>query len=401
MSDYVRRVTEPDKPLLPRLGTLDIELTERCDNDCIHCCINLPLGEKDAHAREMTTEQVDGVLEQAAELGCLQVRFTGGEPLVRPDFEELYLFARRLGLKVLLFTNARQLGVGEDGSGGRGEQLVDLLARVPPLVPVEVTVYGMHRDSYEAVSRAPGSFEQFRRGVDRLLNRGVPFIVKSVLLPPNRAEMEEFEAWAATLPGMSDPPGYALFLDLRNRRDDPAKNSLIASMRLSPQEALAVLTRDEVAYRREKTQFAARFMAPPGAELFRCGAGQAVSIDAYGRAQPCMSLRAPEFTIDLVGSAQGGASPGTLASALDRFAQLRDIRTTDPAYLRRCAMCFLQSLCEQCPAKSWSEHGTLDTPVVYHCEMAHAQARFLGWLSDDEKAWNVTDWPNRTQSQGE
>ena len=63
------------------------------------------------------------------------MRFTGGEPLLRPDFEELYLHARRLGMKVLLFTNARQLGAGKDGAGGRGERLVELLARPRPSCP--------------------------------------------------------------------------------------------------------------------------------------------------------------------------------------------------------------------------------------------------------------------------
>jgi molybdenum cofactor biosynthesis enzyme MoaA len=43
----------------------------------------------------MTTDQVKTILKEAADLGCLEVRFTGGEPLLRPDFEELYLFARR------------------------------------------------------------------------------------------------------------------------------------------------------------------------------------------------------------------------------------------------------------------------------------------------------------------
>ena len=384
MSDYVRRVTEPDKPLLPRLGALDIELTERCDNDCTHCCINLPLGDKDAFAREMTTEQVAEILEQAAELGCLQVRFTGGEPLLRRDFEELYLFARRLGLKVLLFSNARRLGAER-----QGEKLVDLLARVPPLVPVEVTVYGMHRESYEAVSRAPGSFEQFRRGVDLLLERGIPFVVKGVVLPPNRAEIDEFEAWAATIPAMTAVPGCALLLDLRNRRDDPEKNRLIESMRLAPQDAVAVLARDETAYRRDKAEFAARFMRPLGDRLFGCGAGQGLSIDAYGRVQPCMGIRAPELTEDV--------RTMSLSAALERFATLREVRAANPDYLRRCAICFLHGFCEQCPAKSWAEHGTLDTPVEYLCQVAHEEARFLGWLNEGEKAWKMTDWPNRTR----
>ena len=83
-----------------------MELTERCNNNCIHCCINLPVDDKEAQSQELTTAEWKSLLEEAASLGCLSVRFTGGEPLLREDFEELYLVARRLGLKVLLFTNA-------------------------------------------------------------------------------------------------------------------------------------------------------------------------------------------------------------------------------------------------------------------------------------------------------
>ena len=373
MSDFVRRVTALEAPIASSFGQLDIELTERCDNDCVHCCINLPAGDAAARAREMTTGQVKEILRQAADLGCLQARFTGGEPLLRPDFEELYLFARRLGLRVLIFTNARRVTA----------HLADLLASVPPLVPLEVTVYGMTRESYETVSRTPGSFAQFRRGVDSLLERGIPFVVKGALLPPNRGETDAFEEWALTIPEMTRPPGYALLLDMRNRRDDPARNAVIKSLRLTPEELLAVLTRDETAYRREKAEFAARFMGPPGAELFRCGAGMAVSIDAYGRAQPCMGVRAPDLTVEVLGS--------SLSDALERFTRLHEIRATNPEYLRRCAICFLHGFCEQCPAKSWAEHGTLDTPVEYLCSVAHLQARYLGWLHEGEYAWEVGD----------
>ena len=137
----------------------------------------------------------------------------------------------------------------------------------------------------------------------------------------------------------------------------------------------------------EMAEFGARFMGPPGAELFRCGAGHSLSVDAYGRAQPCMGARAPKLTVDVLAS--------SLRDALERFSHLRELHATNPDYLRRCAACFLHGLCEQCPAKSWAEHGTLDTPVEYLCEVGHAQARYLGWLKEDEQAWNTVDWQSR------
>ena len=381
---YVTRRKVGEQPLwqhgTPLLGRLDVELTERCDNDCVHCCICLPERDEEAERREMSTAEVQAVLTEAAALGALSVRFTGGEPLLRDDFEDLYLFARRLGLKVLIFTNARHVTPA----------LVDLLARIPPRVTMEVTVYGMHAESYEAVTRAPGSFAQFRRGVDLLLERRIPFVVKSALLPQNRAELDEFETWAATIPWMTKAPGHSMFFDLRNRRDDPEKNRLVASLRLTPEDGVAVLTRDAERYRKGMVEFGSKFMRPPGDVLFGCGAGCGLSVDAYGRAQPCMGVRAPGLTVDL--------AEKTLSDALDHFSTLREMRATNPEYLRRCARCFLKGLCEQCPAKSWAEHGTYDTPVEYLCDVAHAQARWLGWLKDGEKGWEVAEWRQRLEA---
>jgi radical SAM protein with 4Fe4S-binding SPASM domain len=357
-----------------------MELTERCNNDCIHCCINRPMGDRAAQQREMTTAEVKGILTEAATLGCLSVRFTGGEPLLREDFEELYRFARRQGMKVMLFTNARLVT----------PQLADLFARVPPGELVEVTVYGMKPESYEAVSRAQGSYAEFRRGIDLLLDRRVRFVVKGALLPPNRGEMDEFEAWAATIPDMDRPPSYSMFFDLRGRRDSAVKNRQIAGLRLSPEDGSAVLIRHREAYFKEMRQFCSKFMGPSGDRLFACGAGHGTCVDAYGRAQMCMMLRHPDTTY--------GLKAGSLRDALTNFfPRLWERRATNSDYLARCARCFLQGLCEQCPAKSWAEHGTLDTPVEHLCRVAHAQARDLGLLRDGERAWEVSDGRSRTE----
>ena len=187
-----------------------------------------------ARAREMDTAFVKDILRQAADLGCLTVRFTGGEPLLRDDFAELYLFARRLGMHVILFTNARRIT----------PELAQLLARIPPGRVVEVTVYGMHAASYDAAAVAPGAFVEFWRGVELLREYNIPFVVKQSVLPPNRHEIAEFEAFAATLPRMEKMPGYAMNFDLRARRDNPAKNRFIQTLRLTPDETVAMLARN-------------------------------------------------------------------------------------------------------------------------------------------------------------
>ncbi len=385
-SKYVRTVSsnkaELWRKLNSRLTHLDMELTERCNNNCLHCLINLPEHDAKAQAAELTTAEIKDILKQAAALGCFKVRFTGGEPLLRPDFPDIYLYAKRLGLKVLIFTNATLIK----------NPLIQLWLKYPPGEKIEVTVYGMTQESYEAVSRAPGSFHAAFQGMDLLLQNNIPFVVKSAFLPQNRRDVDAFEAWAKSIPWMDKPPRYAMFLDLRNRHDSDSRNERIKNLRVSPQDGLDLLTRDANAYKQGMRDFCEKFTKPPGDKLFACGAGhKSGTVDAYGRFQMCMLLRHPDFTYDL--------RSGSLEDALDNvFPKLLQTRAQNAEYLQKCAKCFLKGVCEQCPAKSWSEHGTLDTPVSYLCEVTHAQTRYLGLLDENEFAWQVENWQQRLET---
>jgi len=385
-SPYVFRL-ESDKAVLwkskpPLLTSLDLELTERCNNNCIHCYLNLPADDSESKARELSTAQIKNILAEAAQLGCLSVKFTGGEPLLREDFNELYVFARTLGLRVLIFTNATLLT----------PELATLFAEIPPLEPLEITVYGMNQGSYESISRVADSYKCHRRGIELLLKNEVPFVVSSALLPPNMNEMAEFRSWASTLPWMDTPPSCTVLFDLRCRRDSPEKNRLIKQLRLTPVQVQEILSRNKVEYQKEMGEFCSTFIRPPGKNLFPCGAGlNRISVDAYGYCQPCILLRHPETLYDL--------KTGSLKDGLTNFfPELRKKKAVDPDYLERCARCFLKGLCEQCPGKSWMEHGTLDTPVEYLCTIAHFSARELGLLRGREMGWEVTDWRERIRN---
>jgi radical SAM protein with 4Fe4S-binding SPASM domain len=360
------------------LKCLDIELTERCNNSCQHCYINLPENDAEALKEELTTDQWKNILQQAANLGVLTVRFTGGEPLIRRDFTELYMFARRLGMKVMLFTNGR----------GITPEIAKLLASVPPLEAVEITVYGMHPESYDDVACSPGAYAEFRQGVELLLKHKVRFTVKGVLLPQNMSEIDEFESWAATLTQEENPPSITLLLEMRCRHNSSQQNKRIQDLRMSPEDVVKTINRHKEIYIKDTERFIERFIGPKGNELFCCGAGKAISIDAYGRIQPCLMMRDPSLVFD--------SRCYELHEALEAFPEmLKQKRATNPNYLSRCSRCFLNGLCEQCPAKSWSEHRTLDTPVEYFCNVAHAQAYDLGLLEEGEYGWEVEDWRER------
>ena len=78
------------------------ELTHRCPLHCVYC--SNPI-EMQARSSELTTADWLRIYQQAAELGALQVHFTGGEPLARHDLVELVAAARESGLYVDLITS--------------------------------------------------------------------------------------------------------------------------------------------------------------------------------------------------------------------------------------------------------------------------------------------------------
>jgi MoaA/NifB/PqqE/SkfB family radical SAM enzyme len=376
--DYVRRIRRDEAGLWkgrrPLLTWLDIELTERCNNDCVHCSINRPSGDSEARRREMGTAEIQRLLESAAGLGCLSVRLTGGEPLLRDDFADIYLFARKLGLRTMIFTNATLIT----------PKLADLLARVPPREPVEVSVYGLEPETHEAVTRTSGSFDGARRGLGLLAERRIPFFIKGALLPASRGEKDRFDRWAYALSGQRRTD-WVTFLDLRSRRDDD-KNALIRSLRTAPDEVRLSTAALPAAEKGDLLQFIAAHADLEGDRLFSClAAGGKGAVDSYGTFQYCLLLRHPDTVFDL--------KKGTLRTAVaDHLPAVRAMKARDPDYLGRCGRGFLKAFCLQCPAKSWAEHGTLDRPVDYLCAITHAQAMGLGVLAEGEKAWKVKDW---------
>jgi pyrroloquinoline quinone biosynthesis protein E len=93
-------------PAAPTPLALIAELTHRCPLHCVYCSNPLELGHR---ADELSTEVWSRVFREAAEAGVLQVDFTGGEPLARPDIVDLVRAARGTGLYVSLITSGLPL----------------------------------------------------------------------------------------------------------------------------------------------------------------------------------------------------------------------------------------------------------------------------------------------------
>lgn len=360
----VRSIKLPELPLWDRARdqrvplAFELELTARCDNDCAHCYINLPADDAAARARELTAAEIDGLARQAAALGSLWCLVTGGEPLLRPDFEEIYLALKRRGLLVSVFTNACLVD----------DRIAGLFQRYPPR-DLEVTVYGVSRATYEAVTRVPGSFDRFVAGLGRLEQAGIKPRLKAMALRSNRHELRQIAAFCR-----SHTKDYFRFdpqLHLRYDRD-PVRNREIDAERLSPAEVVAVERADRQRHRALRRNCDRLLPRRYGArELFFCRAGlDSFTIGWDGSFKLCGALTDPACTRDL--------RNGTLQQAWTQFAPaVRNKRPRNGRFRNACGVCGLINLCLWCPAHAYLETGTRDQPVAVFCRMATARQRLI------------------------
>lgn len=335
-----------------------LEFTARCNNACRHCYINLPVGDNTARQRELTVAEITRFVGEAGELGALWCLLSGGEPLLRDDFADAYLAIKRQGMLVSLFTNACLVTPAH----------VELFKRYPPR-DLEVTVYGITQATYERVSGCPGSYAAFRRGLDLLLEAGIPVRLKAMAL---RSNVDELPAIADFCRAHTcDYFRFDPVLHLRYDRN-PTRNDDIRSERLSPMEvaALDAADPDRSDAVRELCGKDADNPLPVSSEipLIACGAGiMLFAIGSDGFFRLCPSLCHPDWMYDL---RQGSLTDAWNTFTPERLAQLG----TNPAQLAACYGCSIRDLCLWCPAHAHLEIGELEASCAYFCQTAHARA---------------------------
>jgi len=187
MTEYIdEEIIITDLPLWDRMKekrrvfSFTLEITARCNNNCRHCYINLPAGDQKAKSQELTIDEISRIADEAIELGAVWVLVTGGEPLLRNDFSDIYLLLKRKGLLVTVFTNATLIR----------QEHIDLFLKYPPR-NIEVTVYGATKETYEKITGIPGSFSAYTRGLSLLVDSGVKVRLKAMALKSTYHEMKE------------------------------------------------------------------------------------------------------------------------------------------------------------------------------------------------------------------
>jgi len=316
-----------------------IDLTSRCNLKCVHCYI------KDKPKNELSYDEVIRILDELAEAGCLWLLITGGEPLSRKDFKDIYIYAKKKGFIITLFTNATLIT----------EELADTFAELPPMA-VEVSLYGATPETYEKVTRIKGSHERCLQGIEMLLQRGTSVRLKSMILTLNYHELEDMMKYA-TDRGVE----FRYDANIHGRLDHTGNTS---GYRLSPEQivALDMVDKRRIKALREFVEYSLK-QNMDHEYLFHCGAGlDSFHIGSDGKLYLCIMVR--ERSYDL--------RQGSFAAGWNEFIPGVRNEKADKDYT--CSKCGLFFLCGQCPGWGEVEQGDRMKPSEFLCKLAHLRA---------------------------
>ena len=162
---------------------LSLELTYRCPLKCSWC--NNPLDFEDYGSQELSTAEWKKVLDDARRLGALQLGFTGGEPMLRDDLEELVGHADRIGFYTNLITS---------GIGLTEERLLALKAA--GLKHIQLSVQASRAELTDALVGARAHAGKMEAA--RLIKKhGFPMVLNVPVFKQNIGEIDAMIAWAA------------------------------------------------------------------------------------------------------------------------------------------------------------------------------------------------------------
>jgi radical SAM protein with 4Fe4S-binding SPASM domain len=332
---------------------VSIEVTRRCPLECQHCYNNLPMGDQAARNREMTTEEHFKMLDELVEMGCFWLLYTGGEIFARKDFLKIYTYAKKKGFLITLFTNGTMIT----------EKIADYLVEWPPFA-IEITLYGRTRETYEALTQIPGSYDRCLRGINLLRERGLPLKLKTVATSINKHEVVSMRQFA------EEELGVEFKIDGQiNPRIDCSQSPL--AVRLTPEEVVALDLYSPKGISEYRRLAKHDLEKPPNLTQidtqYFCGGGmESFAVNAYGEMGICILSQQETFDVRQEG----------LRKSWDD--SLHSLRMRKRTRLTKCIECRIQSLCAMCPANGEMENGDRETPVAFLCNVAHLRAVAVG-----------------------
>ena len=319
---------------IPVSGTF--ELTQRCNFGCEMCYVHDCSQKSDP----LSADDWLNLAEQAKEAGTVFLLLTGGEPLLRDDFEYIYKSLAKMGFLISINTNGSLLG-----------NYAKLFDELPP-VRINVSLYGADNSTYRQLCRSD-SFDRVLSSIKQIKSLGISVRLNTIFTPENISEYKKIADISKNLQIPLKPTTYtypSIRLESSNK-----------DARFSPEEAAEYISMiDE--YRFDKDFYLERINkmlslpSGPTENKVRCRAGRASFwITADGRMLPCGMMPSPDSR--------------PLVDGFEKAWQNIKNETAKIRLPEECLTCRYSGVCNVCAAMCKAETGDFGKTPHYICRM--------------------------------
>lgn len=318
--------------LKPRLGSLQFELTSRCNERCIHCYI--PNAKKNT-GFDMSFSKFKYILDQYVEMGGLHVTLSGGEALMNKDILKMLRYCRENDMQISLLTNLISL---------KDEQIPFL--KEINLSLIQTSLYSMNAEIHDLITTVKGSYKKTKAAIEKLYDADIPVQISCPIMKANKDGYDEVMKYAQSL-RMKAQTDYILMaqadLDTSNLAN-----------RISVEETgkiIREIMENDVDYQTETLaqEPLSSISEEKFAEMPLCGAGlNDLCVTVNGDIYPCAGWQ---------GFVVGNVFRESLKDIWEHSPKLEQIRKIKQKDFPKCLKCEARDFCNMCLVRNYNESG--------------------------------------------
>jgi MoaA/NifB/PqqE/SkfB family radical SAM enzyme len=165
--------------------SLLIELTYSCNLKCVHC-----YNPKNINSIQIDFNKMKQIIDEAREIGCFNITFSGGECTLNKDFIKIVEYARNNRMSVQIFTNGQTLYDNPE-----------LLERLINLYPYRIglSLYSLDEKTHETITSVKGSYHKTLSIIEKLRENNISVEIKNFLLNINCKDCIDIKNYAKNI----------------------------------------------------------------------------------------------------------------------------------------------------------------------------------------------------------
>lgn len=320
------------------LSSVALEITNCCNLACSHCYLNIRKPDEALGTQTpLTALEWEQLIARLYEVGVIEIKLTGGEPLVHPDFSKILAIINKFSFAVSINTNALLID----------KNVVEMLLKTP-LLGIAVSLYSHVPEVHDAITGVAGSHAKTFQNMLTASSFGLPVVMNCPIMIYNQDYITDTIKFAHS-------HGFRIICDaqIRNGEKDREHLSVTSSSRIAEWISNSRRINGDQRSRRHQRE---ELLSEP-----ICEAGSsALTITENGDVYPCMVLR----------KRVGNIKDKDIVDIFENSQFLRGMREFRLSKRKACRQCPNISYCQYCMAGSFEKTGRIDEPVKDVCVQA-------------------------------